>query len=213
MPHNAYCLVNLRMIYNGRNMNRETEIIRQLNEAIEIKQNLQKNTHTLIIIAEQIIKVFNDGNKLVVFGNGGSASDAQHIVAELIGRFQLERPPLPAIALNCNTSSLTAIANDYTYADIFVRQVQALVKQGDAVLGISTSGNSPNVLLGIAEAKKMGAITIAFTGQGGKLKDTADYTLSIPSSQPPRIQEAHITAGHIICYLVEEALFGKQPEK
>ena len=147
---------------------------------------------------------------MLLFGNGGSAADAQHIACELGGKFYLDRAPLPVIALTTNTSSLTAIGNDYSYEEIFARQVRGLAKQGDIVVGISTSGNSPNVLRGIEEAKQLGAITVAFTGQGGRLKELAEYVLSVPSSDTPRIQEAHITAGHIICYLVEDTLFGNK---
>jgi D-sedoheptulose 7-phosphate isomerase len=137
------------------------------------------------------------------------SADAQHIAGELAGKFYLDRDPLPAIALTTNTSSLTAIANDYGYDQVFARQLRGLVNKGDIVIGISTSGSSPNVTIAMEEAKRHGAIIIAFTGQGGKLKEIAEYVLSIPSTDTPRIQEAHITAGHIIAYLVEEALFGE----
>jgi len=120
---------------------------------------------------------------------------------------------LPAIALTTNTSSLTAIGNDYGYEEVFARQVKGLVREGDIVIGISTSGNSPNVLRAIEEAKRLGVTTIAFTGQGGRLRELAEYVLSVPSKDTPRIQEAHITAGHIICYLVEEALFGEKDKQ
>ena len=190
-------------------MNKEKIIKQQLEDSIILKIFLQNNTGILDTIAEQIIQVFRQGNKVVLFGNGGSASDAQHIAAELVGKFYLNRPSLPAISLTGNISALTAIANDISYADIFDRQVQGIVKKGDAVIGFSTSGNSENVIRGIAKAKQIGAVTIAFTGSGGKLKELADYTLVVPSTDTPRIQEAHITAGHIICYLVEEAIFGK----
>ena len=137
------------------------------------------------------------------------SADAQHIAGELVGTFYLDRDPLPAIALTTNTSSLTAIANDYGYDQVFARQLRGLVNKGDIVIGISTSGSSPNVTIAMEEAKRHGAITIAFTGQEGKRKEMAEYVLSIPSTDTPRIQEAHITAGHIIAYLVEEALFGE----
>jgi len=163
-----------------------------------------------VAMADLLVDAFRKGNKVLLFGNGGSAADAQHIACELAGKFYLDRAPLPAIALTTNTSSLTAIANDYSYEEVFVRQVKGLVKQGDVVIGISTSGNSPNVLRGIEEAKRLGATTIALIGRGGRLKKSADYVLSVPSDDTPRIQEAHITAGHIICYLVEQALFGNR---
>jgi len=186
-----------------------TIIARQIEESVELKKALITKTDLILEIASQIIQAFRRGNKMLLFGNGGSAADAQHIACELAGKFYLDRDPLPAIALTTNTSSLTAIANDYGYQGIFARQLQGVVTKGDIVIGISTSGSSPNVIKGIEEAKRCGAITVAFTGQGGKLKEIAEYVLSIPSTNTPRIQEAHITAGHIIAYLVEEALFGE----
>jgi D-sedoheptulose 7-phosphate isomerase len=192
-----------------RKMEYQTTIQKQLEEAISLKKYLQNNTEILETIAGILTTAFKKSHKVVLFGNGGSASDAQHIAAELVGKYYLERSPLPAISLTGNISALTAIANDISYEDVFARQVNALVRKGDAVIGLSTSGNSVNVIRGIQEAQKIGAITIAFTGQGGKLKDIADYSLAVPSLDTPRIQEAHITAGHIICYLIEEALFGE----
>lgn len=186
----------------------EDEIIKQLEDNIALQKYLQEQAEILTTIAELLIQAFQKGNKVFLFGNGGSAADAQHIACELSGKFYLNRNPLPAIALTTNTSSLTAIGNDYGYEEVFARQVKGLVREGDIVIGISTSGNSPNVLRGTEQAKQMGATTVAFTGQGGKLKELTDYVLSIPSNDTPRIQEAHITAGHIICYLVEKALFG-----
>jgi D-sedoheptulose 7-phosphate isomerase len=180
-----------------------------IEDSIRLKKSLQREAKTLSTIADQLIQALRRGNKIILFGNGGSAADAQHIACELAGKFGRDRHPLPAVALTTNTSSLTAIANDYGYEQVFARQLRGLVVAGDIVIGISTSGNSPNVLLAIEEAKRCGAITIAFTGQGGRLKEIADYVLSLPSSDTPRIQEAHITAGHVICYLVEEALFGE----
>jgi D-sedoheptulose 7-phosphate isomerase len=189
-------------------LDKEAEIVRQIEDSVALHGYLQKQVGLLTIIAGLLVEGFRRGNKVLLFGNGGSAADAQHIASELAGKFYRDRAPLPAIALTTNTSSLTAIANDYGYEDVFARQVKGLAREGDAVIGISTSGNSPNVLRGVEEARRLGAITIAFTGQGGKLKNLADYVLSVPSKDTPRIQEAHITAGHIICYLVEEALFG-----
>ena len=193
-------------------MEQEIAVIKQIEESINLKEELKAQSRVLISIAEQIIQAFRAGNKVLLFGNGGSAADAEHIAAELGGKFGRNREPLPAIALTTNTSLLTAIVNDYSYEVVFARQVKALAKKGDVVIGISTSGESPNVLRGIEQAKRIGATTIAFTGQGGKLKESADYVLSLPSNNTPRLQEAHITAGHIICYLVEEALFGKKDE-
>ena len=189
-------------------MDKEAIIKNQINESIKLKEYLTTQVEILMSIADELVRGFRSGNKVLLFGNGGSAADAQHIAGELAGKFYRDREALPAITLTTNTSSLTAIANDYGYETVFVRQLQGLVKKGDVVIGISTSGNSPNVLLAIEEAKRCGAVTIAFTGKGGKLKELVDYALSIPSEDTPRIQEAHITAGHIICYLVEEAIFG-----
>jgi len=191
-------------------MEQEANIVKQIEDSIKLKKYLQQDAKNLVTIADLLVYAFKKGNKVLLFGNGGSAADAQHITCELAGKFYLDRDPLPAIALTTNTSSLTAIGNDYGYDEVFVRQVKSLVKQGDIVIGISTSGNSPNVLRGIEEAKRFGATTIAFTGRGGKLKKLADYALSVPSVDTPRIQEAHITAGHIICYLVEQTLFGNR---
>jgi len=191
-------------------MEQEANIVKQIEDSIKLKKYLQQEAKNLVAMADLLVDAFRKGNKVLLFGNGGSAADAQHIACELAGKFYLDRAPLPAIALTTNTSALTAIGNDYSYEEVFVRQVKSLVKQGDIVIGISTSGNSPNVLRGIEEAKRSGATTIAFTGRGGRLKESADYVLSVPSVDTPRIQEAHITAGHIICYLVEQALFGNR---
>jgi len=191
-------------------MEQEAEVIKQIEDSIGLKKHLQKESGTLITIADQLVRALQKGNKVLLFGNGGSAADAQHIACELSGKFYRERDSLPAIALTTNTSSVTAIANDYGYEAVFARQIQGLAKDGDVVIGISTSGESLNVIRGMQEAKRRGAITIAFTGQGGRLKAVADYVLSIPSRDTPRIQEAHITAGHIVCYLVEQALFGSE---
>ncbi len=194
-------------------MEREIIVIKQIEASIELKKALKAQINLLLRIADEIVQAFRKGNKVLIFGNGGSAADAQHIACELQGKFYLDRDPLAAIALTTNTSSLSAIANDYSFETVFSRQVRGLAKKGDVVIGISTSGNSPNVLRGVEEAKRLGAITIAFTGRGGKLKELADYVLSIPSTDTPRVQETHITAGHIICYLVEEALFGVEKHK
>jgi D-sedoheptulose 7-phosphate isomerase len=191
-------------------MVQQADIIRQIEESIKLKKYLEKEVNNLVAIANLLVEAFKKGGKVLLFGNGGSAADAQHIACELAGRLYLDREPLPAVALTTNTSVLTAIGNDYGYEQIFARQVKALVKKGDVVVGLSTSGNSPNVLQGIEEAKRLGAVTVAFTGQGGRLRELADYVLSVPSADTPRIQEAHITAGHIICFLVEQTLSGQQ---
>lgn len=194
----------------SRTIRQEASIIKQIEDNIKLKEYLQKEAKNLVAMAALLVNAFKKGNKVFLFGNGGSAADAQHMACELAGKFYLDRAPLPAIALTTNTSALTAIGNDYGYEEIFSRQLKALIKEGDIVIGISTSGNSPNVLRAIEEAKRFNATTIAFTGRGGRLKELADFVLSVPSVDTPRIQEAHITAGHIICYLVEQALFGNK---
>ncbi|HEY3420216.1 MAG TPA: HAD-IIIA family hydrolase [Methanomassiliicoccales archaeon] len=160
-------------------------------------------------IANALVKVFRAGGKLIVFGNGGSAADAQHLAAEFSGRYLMERAPMNAIALT-NLSSITAIGNDYSYDLIFSRQVEAYATDKDAVIGISTSGNSKNVLLAIAKAKQLGAVTIGFTGTRGRLKDEVDLALTVPSEKTPRIQEGYFASGHIICGLVEKGVFGRK---
>lgn len=177
-------------------------------ESIHIKEELlHNNVSQLIEIAELVIEAIRKGGKLIVFGNGGSASDAQHIAAELVGRFKKERPGMPAIALTTNTSILTALANDYGYDIVFARQVEALGQKNDVVLGISTSGKAKNVAAGIKQAKKMGIKTVALSGgDGGDIAKLADVSLLVPSTSTPRIQEAHITIGHILCELIEQAV-------
>jgi D-sedoheptulose 7-phosphate isomerase len=176
-------------------------------ESIQVKEDLLKSEISRIVdIAQEITGALKKGGKLIVFGNGGSAGDAQHIAAELVGRFQKERPALPSIALTTNTSIITALANDFGYDTVFTRQLEALAKKGDIVLGISTSGKAKNVNLAIKEARKMGLKTIAFSGgDGGELAKLADKTIVVKSRITARIQEAHITIGHIICELIEGA--------
>jgi D-sedoheptulose 7-phosphate isomerase len=193
-------------------MDKETIVSDRIQKSILVKKRLKDEVKTIVAVADEIVRAFRRGNKVLLFGNGGSAADAQHIAAEFTGKYLRDRDPLPAIALTTNTSSLTAIANDYGYEHIFVRQLQAIVVEGDIVIGISTSGNSPNVLLAVEEAKRCGAITVVLTGQGGKLKGLADFALAVPSKETPLIQEAHIMIGHIICQLVEEEMFGKGKE-
>lgn len=184
-------------------------VAEQVRESTSLCANLAGQADTIVQIAEQMTKAFRQGKKVLLFGNGGSAADAEHIACELAGKFTLFRDPLPAIALTANTSSLTAIGNDFGYEEVFARQLRGLVAKGDVVIGLSTSGASANVISAIEEANRRGAITMAFTGAKGKLKDSAQHVLSIPSTDTPRIQEAHMLAGHIICGLVEESLFGK----
>jgi D-sedoheptulose 7-phosphate isomerase len=169
----------------------------------------------LPLIAEMGILIsdtLNRGNKLLVMGNGGSAADAQHFVAEIVGRYKMERRALPAVALSTDTSILTAIGNDYGFDVVFSRQVEALAAPGDAVVGISTSGNSPNVLKALNAAKARGCRTIGLLGKdGGSIKRACDLALVVPSDDTPRIQEGHITIIHIVCDLVEKALFYENP--
>lgn len=176
-----------------------------------IEKILSEQTEKINEIARLIINCYKNGNKVILFGNGGSAADAQHIAAELTGQYKLKRKSLPAIALTTNTSILTSIANDYGFDKVFEKQIEGLVQKKDVVIGISTSGNSENILKGILKAKKIGAKIIAFTGKsGGKLKNKVDILLNIPSDNTPRIQEAHITIGHIICGIVESKIFEKK---
>jgi D-sedoheptulose 7-phosphate isomerase len=157
---------------------------------------------------EAIVQAFNNGNKVLFCGNGGSAADAQHLAAEFSGRFYKNRRALPAEALHCNTSYLTAVANDYSYDVIYARLVEGLCNEGDVLIGLSTSGNSANILKAFEAAKEKKVVTIGFTGAaGGKMKDVSDHLFNVPSSDTPRIQESHIMIGHIICELVEEKLF------
>lgn len=190
----------------------EGKIKSLLKESIEVKEETLKRQSKIIAkIAQRVIQCYRQGRKVILFGNGGSAADAQHVAAELVCRFQKERKSLPAIALTTDTSALTAIGNDYGFDKIFSRQVESMAEEGDVAIGISTSGNSVNVIEGINEAKKKSAYTIGFLGRtGGKLKDIVDLALCVPSLNTARIQEVHITVGHIICQIVEEELFKKK---
>ncbi|NQT28980.1 MAG: D-sedoheptulose 7-phosphate isomerase [Candidatus Saganbacteria bacterium] len=186
----------------------QDKIKAKLNENIEVKKRVinsllpQVETATNLIIA-----ILKSGNKIMLCGNGGSAADAQHLAGEFIGRYLKERKSLPAIALTTDTSILTCLGNDYGFDNIFSRQVEGLAKKGDILIGISTSGNSKNVLLAIEKAKKMGCKTIALLGgSGGEIIKAADLSITIPTKITPRVQECHITIGHIICGLVEEEL-------
>jgi D-sedoheptulose 7-phosphate isomerase len=190
---------------------KEMKIRELLEESIRVKEELRKQGAELEKIervSKIMIKALKNGKKIILFGNGGSAADAQHIACELAGKFKLERRGLPAIALTTNTSALTAIGNDFGYDKVFSRQVEGMVDRDDVVIGISTSGNSVNVIEGIKAAKEKRAFTVGFTGaSGGKLEKVVDVCLKAPSEDTPRIQEVHITVGHIICQLVEEGLF------
>ncbi len=180
-----------------------------LNESINIRSELLSNSvETISQIADLSVNALRSGHSLYLMGNGGSAADAQHISGELVGRFKKDRKPLPALALTTDTSVLTAIANDYGYDLCFERQIEAFVKSGDVVFGLSTSGNSVNIINAAILAGKKGANTIAFTGRdGGRLKDIVDICLKIPSSDTAHIQECHMTVGHIICSIIEKELF------
>jgi|SRR5215471_7201940 len=159
-------------------------------------------------VSQMLVDALRNGNKLMVFGNGGSAADAQHIAAEFVGRFAFNRPALPALALSVNSSCVTAIGNDYGFDLVFSRQVEALARRGDVAVGISTSGNSPNVIRGLEAAGRMGVHTVGFAGAGGgKLKETADFCLCAPSEETPRIQECHILMGHILSEIAEREIF------
>lgn len=182
-----------------------------ISASISAKQALLNNEVQLKRIeevSELIAKAFKNGNRLYLCGNGGSAADAQHLAAEFTGRFYSDREPLPAEALHVNTSFLTAVANDYSYDQVYERAVKAHGRAGDVLIGLSTSGNSKNVLLAQQEAQRRGMKVVSFTGEsGGKMKDCCHYLFNVPSNDTPRIQECHILVGHIICQLVEEKLF------
>ena len=169
-------------------------------------EDFQQTIETVINV---ITTAFQNGRKVLFCGNGGSAADAQHLAAEFSGRFYIDRKALPSEALHCNTSYITAVANDYSYDVIYSRIVEGTCVEGDVLVGLSTSGNSKNILNAFAAAKKTGTITIGLTGAtGGKMKEVSDYLFNVPSTDTPRIQESHILVGHIICELVEEKIFG-----
>lgn len=183
------------------------EIIeKEIKESISVKEKLIENSLNDIERAtELILNALNNGGKVIIFGNGGSAADSQHIAGELIGRFRKERESIPAIALSTDTSILTSIGNDYGFEKVFSRQIEGIAIKGDVAIGISTSGNSENVLLGLKKAKEKNLKTIALTGgTGGKIREIADVVICVSATTSARIQEAHITIGHIICGLVEE---------
>ena len=190
---------------------RVTELIEA---SIATKQSLLSSPDLVVTVAtvsEILVSALKQGNKLLLFGNGGSAADAQHIAAELVGRFAFDRPALPAVALSVNSSCVTAIGNDYGFDQVFSRQVEALARPGDVAIGISTSGNSANVLRAMSTARKIGLKAIALTGRsGGNLKNAVDYCICVPSDKTPRIQECHILIGHIISELVEREIFHEE---
>ena len=186
-------------------------ILKIFDESAQVKTRFaRENADKIIEVVLLIAQAFREGKKVLLFGNGGSAMDASHIAAEFVNRFLMERPPLPAIALNTDTAVLTSISNDYDYSQVFSKQLAALGHEGDVVIGLSTSGNSPNVLKAIEVAKKNNMKTVVLTGgTGGQMANLADYTFIVQTKHTPRIQETHITLGHTICQLVDEELFGK----
>ncbi len=193
----------------------EDHIIKIFKESSQLKEAfINENLIGTVKIIEVITEVLKGGNKILIFGNGGSAADAQHLAAEFVNRFVIERPPLPALALSTDTSVITSIGNDYDFSDIFAKQIRAIGKSGDVAWGISTSGNAPNVVKALETAKKMNLITIGFTGKdGGDILKLVDYSLNVSSNSVPRIQEVHITAGHVICEMVDYKLFQKPEDK
>jgi len=180
-------------------------------DSIEVKQQLLANETILATVqscVEVLVAAFKNGNKVLFCGNGGSAADAQHLAAEFSGRFYIDRDALPAEALHCNTSYLTAVANDYSYNEIYARLIKGIGNKADVLIGLSTSGNSKNIVRAFEVAKQKEMITIGMTGTtGGTMKELSDYLLNVPSTDTPRIQESHILLGHIICQLVEEKVF------
>lgn len=185
-----------------------------IRSSIDVKEAILADEELLQLIeqvAAKVIEVYQNGNKILLAGNGGSAADAQHIAGEFVSRFYFDRPGLPSIALTTDTSIMTAIGNDYGYDHLFSRQLEANGVAGDMFIGISTSGNSPNVIRALGMCKEKDIISVGLTGEtGGKMDGLCDYCIKVPSSETPRIQEAHILIGHIICAVVEEAIFGSK---
>ena len=184
------------------------QVIRAFEESAEVKQRfVQTHADLMVEVAGLITRALREGGKLLLFGNGGSATDASHIAAEFVGRYHRDRAPYPAISLGADQAALTCIANDYAYDEIFARQVRAHGRKGDIVIAISTSGNSGNVLKGVEAARELGLTTVGWTGgTGGKLKGRVDYCFLVPSTVTARIQESHITLGHVLCELVDQDL-------
>jgi D-sedoheptulose 7-phosphate isomerase len=195
------------------NSGNDSLITASIQESIKVKQALLEDDNLLSQISDvtrEFVTALRQGHKILLFGNGGSAADSQHIAAEFVGRFQMERTPLPALALTVNTSALTGIGNDYSYENVFARQIEALGSAGDVAVGFSTSGKSPNVLKALATARAKGLVTVALTGKfGSMLQQVARYCLCVPSNETPRIQESHILIGHIISQITELELFGQ----
>lgn len=188
-------------------------IIKQIEASRDVKNALLANEtllDTLQTVAQTCVARYKNGKKTLLAGNGGSAADAQHIAAELVGRYGFDRPSIPSLALTTDTSNLTAIGNDYGYDAVFSRQLEGMGQEGDVFIGISTSGNSKNVINAFTSAKKMGITTVALVGRdGGAMAKMADFALIVPSHDTPRIQESHILIGHILCDIIEKELFGE----
>jgi len=189
----------------------QDKIISIVSESIAVKNKVLTDRKLLKVVEEVIaviISALKNGNRIYFCGNGGSAADAQHLAAEFSGRFYIDRDALPAEALHCNTSYLTAVANDYSYDVVYARLIKGIAKKGDILVGLSTSGNSVNIINAFEAARTKGVVTIAFTGEtGGIMKTLSDYLINVPSKDTPRIQESHILLGHIICQMVEEQYF------
>ena len=185
----------------------------QVKQSFQTKQAIYENEallDTVVAVAKACVEVYRNEKKTILAGNGGSAADAQHIAAELVGRYGFDRPSIPSLALTTDTSNLTAIGNDYGYDQVFSRQLEGMGQEGDLFFGISTSGNSKNVLNAFEMAKKKGITTVALVGRdGGAMAKSADFAIVVPSSSTPRIQESHILIGHIICDIIEKELFGE----
>lgn len=193
----------------------EDYIVKIFKESSNLKEAfVSENLDGIVSVVEVITAALKAGNKILLFGNGGSAADAQHLAAEFVNRFIIERPPLPAIALTTDTSVITSIGNDYDFSEIFSKQIRAIGQAGDVAWGISTSGSSPNVIKALEVAKKMGMVTVGVTGKdGGEIARMVDYSLNVSSHSTPRIQEVHITLGHVICEMVDFKLFQKPDVK
>jgi D-sedoheptulose 7-phosphate isomerase len=195
----------------------EAKVQERIRESIAVKTALLRNEELIRSVAAvglDLAEALRSGHRAFFFGNGGSAADAQHIAAELVGRYLIDRPPLPAVALTVNSSNLTAIANDYSFEAVFARQLEALGTAGDVAIGISTSGNSRNVLLAIEVSRRKSMASVGLTGQaGGRLKDLAGRCICVPSKDTPRVQEAHILIGHILSEIVESALFDREDRR
>jgi D-sedoheptulose 7-phosphate isomerase len=187
----------------------KNKILKAFKDSIAIKEKfVRDNVETIEEVSRVVASALIDGKKLILFGNGGSSSDASHIAAEFVGRSMKDRPGLNAISLNTNEAVMTSLANDYDYSEIFSRQLKAIGEAGDVVIAISTTGNSSNIIKAVDVAKKKKLKTVAFTGaKGGKLASKVNYTISVPSTDTPRVQEVHMTLGHVLCQMVEEILF------